>query len=161
MFEVFADTKVVVGAIDDGQHARLRLRSRPGGAVLSSVSVTDDMVRGRFGVTLGSYLRAGRQLTSDLAGDARVTIPSTATAFVIEHHDQTIKTHCLPGRKMVIEWSTTHTRQVTRTTDSQGRATVNLSSIEHNGYRLPHGTSVSTWCATAAGDVIDASANAP
>jgi hypothetical protein len=62
---------------------------------------------------------------------------------------------------VVIGWSAPDTRQVTRTADSLGRVTVNLSSIEQSGYRLPHGTHIDISCVTAAGDVIGASPTAP
>jgi hypothetical protein len=154
-FETMVGQKLVQGANNHGQSVTFRLKSSPGGSVLSTRTTTDDGVPGDYGVFMGAAMRAGRQLISDLAGDSRMTIPSTTTTFPIESGDQKIRTHCLANRRVTIDWSVDgHGYEVFRTADSQGRAVVNLSSAMHAGARLPHHTTVVIACETAGGDLI-------
>jgi len=71
----------VYGQVDPGQDATFRLRSGPGGTLLSTRHVTGLGYGGNFHLTFGATIKAGRQVISDFASDARVTIPEH------EHHD--------------------------------------------------------------------------
>ncbi|MCY7417498.1 MAG: hypothetical protein LH650_03205 [Chloroflexi bacterium] len=54
---------------------------------------------------------------------------------------------------MVISWPGA-IGGATRTADSHVRAHVNLSSAEHNGFRLPASAELYTACETASGDKV-------
>ena len=150
----------VIGAIQDTQRATFRLKRRPGGTVLSTRTVNREVYLQSYEFTFGATLRSGRQVVSDLAGDARVTIPDTTTTIGLAGADQVIHTRCLPLRRIGIFWTGAHGVVVT-STDSHGRASVNLSSIEGLGFRLPPSSSVQILCSTRAGDYIYRSVTVP
>jgi len=143
----------VYGQVDPGQDATFRLRSGPGGTLLSTRHVTGLGYGGNFHLTFGATIKAGRQVSSDFASDARVTIPNTSTTITIEHGHQWIRGHCLPGRLVTVVWQGTR-GHVQRTADSRGRVAVDLSSAESHGFRLPSLSDVKLVCATPAGDGI-------
>ena len=145
---------VVSGGLNSGQHATFRLRSHPGGSVLSTKSVTGATGDGSFHVSFSHHASTGRQVSSDFASDAKITVPSAATSFPIESGDQKIRSHCLPDRAARITWLGPHGSGVNRTADSQGRLHVNLSSAESDGFRLDHGSTVRVVCASSAGDMV-------
>jgi len=143
----------VYGQVDPGQDATFRLRSGPGGTLLSTRHVTGLGYGGNFHLTFGATIKAGRQVSSDFASDARVTIPNTSTTITIEHGHQWIRGHCLPGRLVTVVWQGTR-GHVQRTADSRGRVAVGLSSAESHGFLLPSLSDVKLVCATPAGDGI-------
>lgn len=151
---------LVIGALNPGQHALFRLRSAPGGSLLGTRAATGGD-GGHFDVTFGTNLRAGQQLSSDFASDARVTLPGTSMSFPIAHHDQKIVARCLPNRRVLIYWASLGVGRARRTADSHGRATVELSSVEHEGFRLTHGSQVVATCQTPAGDTLERSVSVP
>lgn len=151
----------MVGEVNPNQAATFRLKNHPGGSVLSTRHVTGAAFRGAFDLSFGSILQAGRQVTADFASDARVTMPNTGITFPIESGDQKIRVHCLPHRRVLISWQSLGAGEARRTADGQGRATVNLSSAESDGFRLEHGSQVTIACQTAAGDTLDASRMVP
>ena len=148
------------GAIQPGQHATFRLKSGPGGSVLSTRSVTGDASGSSYALTFGSVMRARRQVVSDLASDARVTLPSTSTTFATQGADQVIRTHCLPDRRVAIAWDGPR-GGVVMTADSLGRASVNLSTAESPGFLLPSAYIVEIMCQTRAGDIVERTIDVP
>jgi hypothetical protein len=146
-------TGSVAGQVNPGQHATFRLRTHPGGSVLSTRSITGNSLLGSYSVTFASHLVASRQVTSDFASDAHVTVPSTSTTYPIQHGKQKIRSHCLPDRAAVIYWNGIVGHAV-RTADSHGRLYVNLGSVESSAFRLPHSSNLRIVCSTSAGDTI-------
>ena len=159
-FEIFVGSQTVEGRVNPGQHTTLRLKSEPGGTLLSTRSATGDWPGGRFDVAFGARVRAGRLVTADLAGDARVTVPTMGTSLTIDHHDQLLTVRCLPNRRLIIAISAPHSA-LSRMADGHGRVTVNLSRAESEGFRLPHGSEIATACQTRAGEIIVYQATAP
>ncbi len=142
-----------MGELNSGQRATFRLRSQPGGSILSTRTRTGATNGGSFHLTFSHASSPGRQVSSDFAADAKLTVPSTATSFPIEGGDQKIRSHCLPGRQARLYWNGPN-GAATRTADSQGRLRVNLSSAETDGFRLAHGSAFRVVCASSAGDVV-------
>jgi hypothetical protein len=155
-FRSFVGTSLVIGDVNPHQAATFRLWNHPGGSVLSTRHITGESFAGHFDLNFGTNLQDGRRVTADFASDAKVTLPNTAITFPIESGDQKIRVHCLPNRRVIIMWQSTHTGVARRTADSQGRASVNLSSAETEGFRLPPASQVSSGCQTAAGDTVEA-----
>lgn len=151
--EVNAGATSITAHVNPGQHVAFHLKSSPGGSTIESHSLTGPALGYGYSLPFTHTLRPPRQLTSDFASDARVTVPASILTVTIEHHDQIIRATCLPDRKMVISWPGA-IGGATRTGDSHGRAHVNLSSAEHNGFRLASNAELYTACETASGDRV-------
>ena len=149
----------LLGTMDPGQHGTFRLLARPGGTQLSRRSVTADAIGG-FLLNFSAAISAGRQVAGDFASDARLTVPSTATSFPIEHGVQKIRSHCLAGRPAKIYWLGTHAG-VVRNADDHGRLYVDLDAAESPGFRVPSGSSVRIVCESTAGDMVIRDLTAP
>lgn len=151
---ISAGSGFVSGILNSGQHATFRLRSHPGGSVLSTRGATGATSDGHYVLEFSHHSSPGRQVGADFASDARLTVPSTTTSFPIENGDQKIRGHCLPNRTAHITWTGPHGSGFNRTANGQGQFTVNLSSAESDGFRLDHGSGVRVICASAAGDAV-------
>jgi len=87
-----------------GVEARFRLLDHPGGSSISTRDVPFNG-EGESEFEFSKVVSAGRQVRSDIASDALVTIPTVSVQMVESGSDQVIKARCLPDRKMVVEYA--------------------------------------------------------
>jgi hypothetical protein len=138
------------GEINPFTTSTFKLRDEPGGAVLASRTRTGSS-SGDFSLRFGRQVHAGNQVTGTFATDAKLTVWPVLISVTFKDDDQFINGTCLPGRLMLIEWEG---RRRSVQANAQGKAFVNLSLEEFEGYRLVDGAHISVSCQNTKGDGV-------
>jgi hypothetical protein len=140
----------VFGEVNPAQVSTFRLRSAPGGAILASRTRTGSS-SGDYSLRFGEAIEPGHQVTGTFADDAKLNVWSVVITITYKDGDQFISGTCLPGRPVRFDWQ--DGRAVAQA-DSQGRAFVNLSNEEQEGYRLFEGANLQVLCQNTKGDIV-------
>ncbi|MCY7417499.1 MAG: hypothetical protein LH650_03210 [Chloroflexi bacterium] len=81
--EVTAGGTAIAAHVNPSQHATFGLKAGPGGSTIETHSFTGPALGYVYLLPFTHTLRAPRQLTSDFASDARVTIPDPILTVTI------------------------------------------------------------------------------
>jgi hypothetical protein len=141
---------ILFGELNPFATSTFRLRDEPGGTVLSTRTRSGSS-SGDYNLAFSDPMAAGNQVVGTFAEDAKLTIWPVVIAVTEKDGDQFINGTCLPGRLMRIEWQDGR-RSVQA--NAQGKAFVNLSVEEFEGYRLVDGALISVSCQNARGDGV-------